>query len=245
MRTGSPACRPRRSSTSGSAPPTPSAPSACGSGIAGSRTGADQRVGRVHRLQLDQLALAGRRPPAACAWSRCRRRGRRAPAASCRSASGSGCAPPSISRSPPSSARPLLASPASTAGAQAADRGDRGHAERQAGEHDAHAAHAAAQVAAREPERQPHRRTRSDLAVGDADLRPQRAASAGSWVISSRVVPLLALHGEQQVHHGARRWRGRGCRSARRPAAGAGGARRRGPGRRAAARRRTAGPAGG
>ena len=43
----------------------------------------------------------------------------------------------------------------------------------------------------------------------------------------------------------SRRWRGRGCRSARRPAAAAAPARRRGRGRRAAARRRRAGRAGG
>ena len=73
-----------------------------------------------------------------------------------------------------------------------------------------------------------------------SSTRPQRAASAGSWVMTSKVAPVSALPLEQQVEDRARRSRRRDCRSARRRRAEPGAARWRGRWRRAAARRPTA-----
>jgi hypothetical protein len=70
----------------------------------------------------------------------------------------------------------------------------------------------------------------------------ERAASAGSWVMTSRVAPAAPRAARTAGRGSPRRWRCRDCRSARRRAARPGAARWRGRSPRAAARRPTIAP---
>ena len=75
------------------------------------------------------------------------------------------------------------------ADAKAPDGGNRGHPECEAGQHDAEAANAGAQLAAGEAERRAQETRSATRPSTILIVRSQRAASAGSWVMSRRVVP--------------------------------------------------------
>ena len=78
-----------------------------------------------------------------------------------------------------------------------------------------------------------------------ATMRSRRRARSRLWVAISAARPLRADDLDQGRHDARRRWCGRGCRSARRPAGSSGRWPARGRSRRAAARRPTAAPGGG
>ncbi len=127
--------------------------------------------------------------------------------------------------------RPSAARPRCDRRAQRADRGDRRR--RRARGRPARCASRARRRAARAA--RGARRAQRIMSASTADpprsARPSGhvdpagrsgAASAGSWVISSSVVPVALAQREQQVHHRRAGRAGRGCRSARRPAAARG-----------------------
>ncbi len=85
------------------------------------------------------------------------------------------------------------------AGAQRTHRGDGGDAQRQAGKDDAQAANAAAQVAQSKPNSEHQSEKIRPSAI--STMRSQRRASAGSWVTSSKLVPVSRCRSNRFRHH--------------------------------------------
>ena len=151
IRTRSPGLRPSRSATSGSSATLPGA--SAHRRVQHQR--AIERIGSVHRLQLDQHPLTARRDehrPHRGDGGHRRRRGPRPR----RADSGAGPGAAAHLDIAAEDARAIRLQPGLDAGPQGADRGDGGDAERQAGQHDPQRPHAAAQFAPRQPQAERH-----------------------------------------------------------------------------------------